>query len=54
MSGLLTRLPVCLHRDLKLDNTLLSDDNPPLLKLCDFGFARKWDEGQSQMFTHIG
>ncbi|CAK0779486.1 hypothetical protein CVIRNUC_004786 [Coccomyxa viridis] len=41
------------HRDLKLDNTLLSDDNPPLLKLCDFGFARQW-EGQSQMFTHIG
>ncbi|MEW5300236.1 MAG: hypothetical protein WDW36_003178 [Sanguina aurantia] len=30
------------HRDLKLDNTLLSEDDPPYIKLCDFGFARGW------------
>ncbi|KAK9916167.1 hypothetical protein WJX75_009636 [Coccomyxa subellipsoidea] len=43
------------HRDLKLDNTLLSDDEPPLIKLCDFGFARQWEgQNNAQMFTHIG
>ena len=49
-------LAVCLPgRDLKLDNTLLSDDEPPLLKLCDFGFARQWEgQNNAQMFTHIG
>ncbi|MCJ1461844.1 hypothetical protein MMC07_000443 [Pseudocyphellaria aurata] len=41
------------HRDLKLDNTLLSDDSPPLIKLCDFGFAKEWAD-DAQMFTHIG
>ena len=41
-------------RDLKLDNTLLSDDEPPLIKLCDFGFARQWEGQGAQMFTHIG
>lgn len=41
------------HRDLKLDNTLLSDDTPPLIKLCDFGFAKEWAD-DAQMFTHIG
>ncbi|GAX78593.1 hypothetical protein CEUSTIGMA_g6032.t1 [Chlamydomonas eustigma] len=36
------------HRDIKLDNTLLSppyppyQHNPPYIKLCDFGFAREW------------
>ncbi|KAK9806506.1 hypothetical protein WJX73_005212 [Symbiochloris irregularis] len=41
------------HRDLKLDNTLMSDDSPPLIKLCDFGFAKEW-ANDAQMFTHIG
>ena len=30
------------HRDLKLDNTLLTGDNPMHLKLADFGFAKSW------------
>ncbi|KAF5841225.1 kinase-like domain-containing protein [Dunaliella salina] len=44
------------HRDLKLDNTLLSGHNPPYIKLCDFGFARNWDGTgeQSNMTTVIG
>lgn len=41
------------HRDLKLDNTLLDGSEPPMLKLCDFGFAKTWTEG-ANMFTHIG
>ena len=41
-------------RDLKLDNTLLDDSNPPLLKLCDFGFAKTWDAEDANMYTHIG
>ena len=40
-------------RDLKLDNTLMSDDRPPRIKLCDFGFAKEW-QSDAQMFTHIG
>lgn len=44
---------LCLARDLKLDNTLLSDDEPPLIKLCDFGFAREM-QADVLMFTHIG
>uniref|UniRef100_A0A7S0WUB7 Protein kinase domain-containing protein n=1 Tax=Chlamydomonas leiostraca TaxID=1034604 RepID=A0A7S0WUB7_9CHLO len=41
------------HRDLKLDNTLLSGHNPPYIKLCDFGFARGWGE-DSHFTTVIG
>lgn len=41
------------HRDLKLDNIVLDKSNPPRIKLCDFGFAKNWDE-QSNMFTQIG
>jgi serine/threonine-protein kinase SRK2 len=41
------------HRDLKLDNTLLTSHNPPHLKLCDFGFARGWGE-DSKFTTVIG
>jgi len=40
------------HRDLKLENLLLSD-NPPKLKLCDFGYSKssKW---QSQAKSKVG
>lgn len=41
------------HRDLKLDNTLLDDSNPPTIKLCDFGFAKTWTD-DANMYTHIG
>lgn len=41
------------HRDLKLDNIVLDGSTPPRIKLCDFGFAKNWDEG-SNMFTQIG
>eukprot|EP00195_Chlamydomonas_chlamydogama_P017435 CAMPEP_0202915134 /NCGR_PEP_ID=MMETSP1392-20130828/64899_1 /ASSEMBLY_ACC=CAM_ASM_000868 /TAXON_ID=225041 /ORGANISM="Chlamydomonas chlamydogama, Strain SAG 11-48b" /LENGTH=443 /DNA_ID=CAMNT_0049607039 /DNA_START=317 /DNA_END=1648 /DNA_ORIENTATION=- len=41
------------HRDLKLDNTLLSGHNPPHIKICDFGFARGWGE-DSHFTTVIG
>lgn len=41
------------HRDLKLDNTLLDGKQPGRVKLCDFGFAKQWEQGQN-MYTHIG
>lgn len=41
------------HRDLKLDNTLLDGKKPGRVKLCDFGFAKQWQQGEN-MFTHIG
>ncbi|GAX78594.1 hypothetical protein CEUSTIGMA_g6033.t1 [Chlamydomonas eustigma] len=47
------------HRDLKLDNTLLTppyppyNKNPPYIKLCDFGFAREWNQ-TAQFSTVIG
>jgi len=28
------------HRDLKLENTLLDDSKPPILKICDFGYSK--------------
>jgi serine/threonine protein kinase len=31
-------------RDLKMDNTLLDDLDPPRIKLCDFGFAKWWTD----------
>ncbi|KAI8469214.1 MAG: kinase-like domain-containing protein [Monoraphidium minutum] len=41
------------HRDLKMDNTLLDDHDPPRVMLCDFGFARHW-MGEPQMTTITG
>ncbi|GMH37429.1 hypothetical protein BSKO_05302 [Bryopsis sp. KO-2023] len=41
------------HRDLKLDNTLLDSSKPPFIKICDFGFAKNFDE-DANMHTHIG
>ncbi|GIL76389.1 hypothetical protein Vretifemale_5984 [Volvox reticuliferus] len=42
------------HRDLKLDNTLLSAHNPPFVKICDFGFARGWGGENAHFNTIIG
>jgi serine/threonine-protein kinase SRK2 len=42
------------HRDLKMDNTLLDDSDPPRIKLCDFGFARNWAGPAPQMTTITG
>ncbi len=40
------------HRDLKLDNIVLDGSMPPRIKVCDFGFAKNWDE-ESKMFTQV-
>ena len=46
---------LCCARDLKLDNTLLTDGTPPMIKLCDFGFAKRWENNEeANMHTHIG
>lgn len=42
-----------LCRDLKMDNTLLDDNDPPRIKLCDFGFAKWWTDFP-QMSTITG
>ncbi len=53
VTGLLqTPCPLC--RDLKLDNTLLDGKKPGRVKLCDFGFAKQWEQDKRNMFTHIG
>lgn len=36
-----------------MDNTLLDDHDPPRIKLCDFGFAKWWDE-KPNMHTITG
>lgn len=38
-------------RDLKLDNSLLDDQKPPFLKICDFGFASHFD---ANLTEHLG
>lgn len=40
------------HRDLKLDNIVLDGHKPPWIKVCDFGFAKNWDE-EANMFTQV-
>ena len=40
------------HRDVKLDNALLDDSVPPLLKISDFGFAK--GDAEINTFTFIG
>lgn len=45
------------HRDLKLDNALLDDNDPPMLKICDFGFARYFGGAHSKLErvnSHLG
>ncbi|KAF6256418.1 kinase-like domain-containing protein [Scenedesmus sp. NREL 46B-D3] len=44
------------HRDLKLDNTLLEPCivGLPRIKVCDFGFAKRWGAAGDQMHTAIG
>lgn len=46
----------CHRRDLKLDNTLLEECivGPPRLKICDFGFARRWSGVKDTMHDAIG
>ncbi len=45
---------LCCARDLKLDNTLLTDGTPPMIKLCDFGFAKSVGESMRKpTCTHI-
>lgn len=41
------------HRDLKLDNTLLNQKDPPYVKICDFGFAKLMGPN-STMTTGLG
>ena len=41
------------HRDLKLDNTLLDENTPPHVKICDFGFAKLMGDN-SKMTTGLG
>lgn len=42
------------HRDLKLDNILLTNDSPPRIKLCDFGFSNWWTDSPREMLTITG
>ena len=36
-------------------NTLLTNTTPPMIKLCDFGFAKAWENHEdANMHTHIG
>merc|ERR1711933_511560 len=34
-----------IHRDLKLDNVLMTYGYPQTIKVCDFGLAEKWNSG---------
>ena len=41
-------------RDLKLDNTLLDRSNPPVIKICDFGFAKHFASPLEKTKSHLG
>ncbi|KAI0646005.1 kinase-like domain-containing protein [Trametes meyenii] len=41
------------HRDLKPENVLLTNDNPPIVKVADFGLAKAID-GQTMLRTMCG
>jgi len=41
------------HRDLKLENILLSSDSPPVVKVADFGLSRFFSDG-SELRTICG
>lgn len=42
-------------RDMKLDNTLFDGQHPPFIKICDFGFARAWqDTALYRMSSRVG
>jgi hypothetical protein len=51
-----THMLVSRCRDLKLDNTLLEACivGLPRIKICDFGFAKRWGAAGDQMHTAIG
>ena len=49
-----TIMLVSIHRDLKLDNTLLDGHKPPWVKLCDFGFAKHWLQTSNMNTMRIG
>ena len=41
--------------DMKLDNTLFDGQKPPFIKICDFGFARAWqDPALYRMSSRVG
>ncbi|KAL3154733.1 hypothetical protein ABBQ38_011281 [Trebouxia sp. C0009 RCD-2024] len=43
------------HRDMKLDNTLFDGQTPPFIKICDFGFARSWQDPElTRMSSRVG
>lgn len=40
---------------MKLDNTLFDGQKPPFIKICDFGFARAWqDSSLYRMSSRVG
>jgi serine/threonine-protein kinase SRK2 len=42
-----------MHRDLKLDNTLLDGSTPPIIKICDFGYAKVWKSEEEAVSRSI-
>jgi cyclin-dependent kinase-like len=40
-----------IHRDIKPENLLISKKGT--LKLCDFGFARKWTETNNNLTDYV-